>query len=251
MANPFHLNTRQKASAPDLHPQLAPCTNYDKSMGVDLCLLSLYGKDAPRDLFTTSSASPKTSSLTDAHSLKQETDSTYLARERTDSEKAVNGSQTDGRVMSQQETVTGLAGHITNDSSDELDRRGEEAEAIINGTDRAFGGYFGSHFDKEVSKDLGLWPLTASNREEAQAMVEGLERAHGNRARQKYTYSTDTVGRSNTDHSLKASNRECCMYLFQRHFGERKISRHHQRSGECMYSWRHTLHETGTSISTI
>lgn len=184
MANPFHLNTRNMDSAPDVHLQLAPRTNYDKSMGVDLCLLSLYGKDAPRDLFTASSASPKTSSLTDAHSLKQETDSTYRARERTDSEKAVKGSdeesQTDGRMMSQEDTVIFLAGHITNDSSDELYRRGQEAKAIINGTDRAFGGYFGSHFDKEVSNDLGLWPLAASNREEAQAMVEGLERAHGN-----------------------------------------------------------------------
>lgn len=29
------------------------------------------------------------------------------------------------------------------------------------------------------SNDLGLWPLAASNREEAEAMIEGLERAHG------------------------------------------------------------------------
>lgn len=54
-----------------------------------------------------------------------------------------------------------------------------QAEAIINGTDRALCDYFGSHFDKETEDELGLWPLLASNREEAEAMVEGLERAHG------------------------------------------------------------------------
>lgn len=152
---------------------------------------SLFGKDAPRDHFTATSSSPTISSLTDAHSFKQKSDSTiksslgpmYLARERTDSEKAVNGSDIetliDRRVMFQEATVKELAGHIPNDNSDELYRRGIEAEAIINGTDRALGGHFGSHFDKEVSNDLGLWPLAASNREEAEAMVEGLERAYG------------------------------------------------------------------------
>ena len=76
-------------------------------------------------------------------------------------------------------TVKELAGHVPNDSSDELYGRGKEAETIIKGTDRAFSGHFGSHFEKEDGDDLGLWPLAASNREEAEAIIEGLERAHG------------------------------------------------------------------------
>lgn len=55
----------------------------------------------------------------------------------------------------------------------------EQAGAIMNGADRALNVYFGSHFDQENSNDMGFWPLAASNREEAEAMVEGLERAHG------------------------------------------------------------------------
>lgn len=153
--------------------------------------MRFFCKDAPKHHFTATSASPITPSLTDAHSVEQEIDSTikssvgptYLARERSDSEKTVKGSDhespNDRWVMFQKGTVTELGGHITNDSSDELYWRGMEAEAITNGTDRAFSDYFGSYFDEEVSDDFGLWPLAASNREEAEAMVEGLERAHG------------------------------------------------------------------------
>lgn len=193
MTNQIYLDTCEedhKVSAPDLHRLLALSTNHDDGTDSEI-MMCLFCKDAPRDHFTATSASPKTPSLTDTHSLEQEIDSTikssfglvYVAHERTDSEKAVKGSDDkfpiDGRVTFQKDTVKELAGHIRNDSSDELFRCGKEAEAIINGTDRAFGKYFGSHFDKEVSDDLGLWPLAASNREEAEAMVEGLERAHG------------------------------------------------------------------------
>lgn len=115
-------------------------------------LMSWFGKDASRDHFTATSASLKTSSLTDAHSLEQEIDATiklsagpfYLAPERTDTEKAVKGSDgestTDGRPTFQKATVKELAGHIPNDSSDELYRCGKEPEAIINGTDHALSG---------------------------------------------------------------------------------------------------------------
>lgn len=183
MAHPTHLSRRaedHKVSIPDLHHLLALPPNYDTSTEFLMRLGRWFGKDAPRDHFTASSASPKTSSMTDAHSLKQETDSTYLVRERTDSEKAVKGLEDDDdRLAARDGRVMGLGSHIQNDSSDELSRRGEEADAIINGTDRAFSGYFGSHFEEDVSDDLGLWPLAASNREEAEAMAEGLERAHG------------------------------------------------------------------------
>ncbi|CAF9917932.1 hypothetical protein IMSHALPRED_003786 [Imshaugia aleurites] len=195
MADPIHPDTLaedQRVSAQDLHRLLVQRTEHDTGVASELLMRlgSLFGKDAPRDHFTASSVSSKTSSLTDVNSLGQETESTmwssfgpkYLHRERTDSEKAVKGaedeSQIDGRVMFQEATVIELARHIPNDSSDELNRRGEEAEAIIDGTGRAFSGYFGSHFDKEVSNDLGLWPLAASNGEEAKAVVEGLVRAH-------------------------------------------------------------------------
>lgn len=157
-------------------------TDHDSGMAPQMRLHSLFGKDAPKDYFTATSGSLKTPSLTDSHSFKQETDSMHLSRERTDSERAVKGSDdeslTDGRVKFQDETVEGVAGHIPNDSCEELYRRGEEADAIINGAERAFSGYFGSHFNMD-SNDLGLWPLAASNRKEAEAMVEGLERAHG------------------------------------------------------------------------
>lgn len=196
MANPTHLDTREedhKVSTPNLHRLLALQDNHDTGMASEVLmrLSSLFGEDAPRDHFTATSAFPKTSSLTNASSPTQETDSMirssvdpmHIARERTDSEKAVKGSDddcpTDNQVIFQKEKVRGVGGIIPNDSSEELNRRGKEAEAIINGTDRAFSGYFGSHFDKEVSEELELWPLAASSREDAEAMVKGLERAHG------------------------------------------------------------------------
>lgn len=136
MANPTHLDPPDEgrvASAWDLYRLLASHTNNDNVVVSErrIRLNSLYGKDAPRDHFTATSASPKTFSATDGHSLEQET---YLTKsstvESTDSEKAVKGSddesQTDGRVMFQEATVKELAGHIHNDSSDELYRRGEE-----------------------------------------------------------------------------------------------------------------------------
>lgn len=66
-----------------------------------------------------------------------------------------------------------------------LGRRGSadpqflQAEAIINGANRAFSDNIGSHFDRETSDDACILPLGASNREEAEAMVKGLERAQG------------------------------------------------------------------------
>ncbi len=130
MTKPIHLNTREEdhnESAPDLRTQLAPRTNYDDSMDLDLRLRIWYGEDAPRTLFTASSASQKTSSLTDAHSLKQGTDSTYLARERTDSEKADDGEDEESQI---DKKLNNLGGHISNDSSDELYRRGQEVRTF-------------------------------------------------------------------------------------------------------------------------
>ena len=240
MANPIHVNTRakdQRVPAPGLHRLLTLHTGHDTAMAPSIRLGSWFDKDAPKDYFTATSGSLKTPSLTDHHSLKQETDSMYLARERTDSEKAVKGSDdesmTDGRVTFQDDTVKELARHIPNDSSEELYRRGQEAEAIINGTDRAFNGHFGSHFDMD-SNDLGLWPLAASNREEAKAMVEGLERAHGKSSCHRLTYSTDTTRRSDTVHSLEAVNRRRCMYPSQRHTVERESSSI-AREVDCVY----------------
>lgn len=143
MADPIHPDTLaedQRVSAQDLHRLLVQRTEHDTGVASELLMRlgSLFGKDAPRDHFTASSVSSKTSSLTDVNSLGQETESTmwssfgpkYLHRERTDSEKAVKGaedeSQIDGRVMFQEATVIELARHIPNDSSDELNRRGEE-----------------------------------------------------------------------------------------------------------------------------
>lgn len=136
MANLTHPDTPDEgrvASTWDLHRLLASHTNNDNGVASErlIRLNSLYGKDAPRDHFTAIPASPKTFSATDGHSLEQET---YLTNkstiESTDSEKAVKGSddesQPDGRVIFQEATVKGLAGHIPNDSSDELYRRGEE-----------------------------------------------------------------------------------------------------------------------------
>lgn len=197
MTNSTNLNTRKddhEVSALEFRRQLALRTNHGTGTASEasMHLGSLFGKDTPKDHFTATSASPKALSVTDTHSLKQETNSTIqssldpmcLARERTDSEKAVKGSDDEspigGRVGFQEDMVIEVADHIPNDSSDELNRRGAEAEAIINGTDRAFNSNFGSHFDEEVTEDSGLWPLAASNREEAEAMVEGLERAYGN-----------------------------------------------------------------------
>ncbi len=188
MAKTTHVNKSEDdhtVSAPDLHHLLSSRTKNDTDVASErlIRLNSLYGKDAPRDHFTATSAPPKTSSAADACSLKLETYLTNrLSVESTDSEEAVKGSDdeslTDGRVVFQEDTEK-KTDRIQNDSSDELYRRGKEVEAIINYTDLAFSNYFGSHFDKEVSIDMGLWPHAALNREEAEAMVEGLERAHG------------------------------------------------------------------------
>lgn len=144
MADSIHLDMREdehEVAAPDLHHLLALRTNRDDSMASE-GLLSWFGKDAPRDHFTAISASPKNPSLTDAHSLEQETGSNikssvgsmYLARERTDSEKAVKGSNdepaTDGQVTFQKATVKEPAGHISNDGDDELNQRGKEVRTF-------------------------------------------------------------------------------------------------------------------------
>ena len=170
-------------------------------------LNSLYGKDAPRDHFTATSASPKTSSAAEAQSLEQEPPLTKTSSiESTDSEKAVKGSD-DGRVTIQEAMVNAVAQHISKHSDDELNRRGKEAEAIVNGTDCAFSDYLGSHFDKEVSNELGLWPLAASNSEEAKAMVEGLERAYGKEATlAQIDRLANIVNRSDTNRSLTTMN---------------------------------------------
>lgn len=177
MANTTTGAKDQKVLALNLHRLLALRTDNDIGLGPSMHLDSWF-RDGPKSYFTTTSGSPKTSTVTDPHSLKQDTDSMYLSRERTDSEKAVQGSDdeplSNGRVGFQH-----IAGHIPSENSEELYQRGIEAKAIINGIDRAFNGHFGSHFDMD-SNDLGLWPLAASNQEEARAMVEGLERAHGN-----------------------------------------------------------------------
>ncbi len=188
MAKSTHVNKSEDdhtVSAPDLHHLLSSRTRNNTDLAAErlIRLNSLYGKDAPRDHFTATSASPKTSSAADACSLELET---YLTNrssvESTDSEEAVKGSDdeslSDGRVMFQEDTVK-TTGHIPTNSSDELYQRGKEVEVIINFTDLVFSNYCGSHFDQEVSIDTGLWPLAALTREEAEAMVEGFERAHG------------------------------------------------------------------------
>lgn len=54
-----------------------------------------------------------------------------------------------------------------------------QAEAIINGADRAFSDSSGNNFDGETFNDTCNSPFRASNLEEAKAMVEALERAQG------------------------------------------------------------------------
>ena len=141
MAKSTHVNKSEDdhtVSASDLHHLLSSRTRNS----TDLDLNSLYGKDAPRDHFTATSASPKTSSAADACSLELET---YLTNrssvEITDSEKAVKGSDdeslSDGRMMFQEDTVK-TTGHIPTNSSDELYQRGKEVEVIINYTDLVF-----------------------------------------------------------------------------------------------------------------
>ena len=144
MADPIHLDVREdehKVAAPDLHHLLALRANRDDGMASE-GLLSWFGKDAPRDHFTAISASSKIPSLTDAHSLEQEPGSNikssvgsmYLARERTDSEKAVKGSDdesaTDGQVTFQKATVKEPAGHTSNDGDDELNQSGKEVRTF-------------------------------------------------------------------------------------------------------------------------
>ena len=136
MANPTHPNTVKEdhvVSSSDLHRLLASHTKTNHNIASErrIRLNSLYGKDAPRDHFTPSSASPKTPSASSAHSLGQQTYSMHESPiECTDSEKAVKGSDSeipdDRRVLFQEDTINELAGHIPNDSSEELYRRGEE-----------------------------------------------------------------------------------------------------------------------------
>ena len=136
MANSTHPNRAREdhvVSLSDLHRLLASHTNdyNDTAAERQIRLNSLYGKDAPRDHFTPTSASPKTPGASRAHSLGQKTYSINESPiESTDSEKAVKGSdsesQDDGRVMFQEATAKELAGHIPNDSSDEPYRGGEK-----------------------------------------------------------------------------------------------------------------------------
>ena len=136
MANSTHANTAKEdhvVSPSGLHRLLAPHTkkHNDRASERRIRLNSLYGKDAPRDHFTPTSASPKTPGASSAHSIGQKTYSMNESpNESTDSEEAVKGSDSgspdDGRVMSQEATVKELVGHMPNDSSDEMYRRGEE-----------------------------------------------------------------------------------------------------------------------------
>ena len=133
MANPTHPNTVKEDHvvwSSDLHRLLASDTKNHNDI-VSERLNSLYGKDAPRDHFTPTCASPKTPGASSAHRLEPKA---YIMIESpiesTDSEKAVKGSDNespdDGPVMFQEATVEELSGHIPNDSSDELYWRGEE-----------------------------------------------------------------------------------------------------------------------------
>ena len=111
MENPIQREEGHGMSVQDFHGQLALRTGYDTGIALNVSIRrSLFGKDAPRDHFTVTIASPNTPSPV------------YLARERTDSEKAVNGSE--------EATVKELAGQTPNDSSDELYRREIEVRAI-------------------------------------------------------------------------------------------------------------------------
>ena len=140
MATSTHPNTVKEdfgVSSSDLHRLLASHNKNHNDIASErrIRLKSLYGKDAPRDHFTPTSASPKTPDASSAHRLGQKTSSMNDSPiESTDSEKAVKGSDSespdDGRVMFQEATVKELAGHIPNDSSDELCRRGEEVRII-------------------------------------------------------------------------------------------------------------------------
>ena len=115
MENSIQREEGHKISAPDFHGQLALRTGYDTGIALDILICrSLFGKDAPRDHFAVTIASPNTPSLV------------YLPRERTDSEKAVKGSE--------EATVKELAGQSPNDSSDELYRRETEVRTFWFGT---------------------------------------------------------------------------------------------------------------------
>lgn len=136
MANPIRLNKLEEdrvAPAPNLHRLLPTGTNHDNDVALErlIRLNSLYGKDAPRDLFTATSASLESPRATDAHSHEQKTYPTNTSSiESSDSEKAVKGSDdespTDVQVMFQEAAVKELAGHIPKDSGDELYRRGKK-----------------------------------------------------------------------------------------------------------------------------
>lgn len=72
-------------------------------------------------------------------------------------------------------TVKELAQHIESDSDEELGRRAEEAEAIIQGAGRAFG----EDCDDQSPEDSRPWCFAASNGDEAVATIEGLRRKEG------------------------------------------------------------------------
>ena len=99
MENSIQREECHRMPVPDFHSQLALLGGYDSGTPLDVLICrSLFDKDAPRDYFTVTVASPNTPS------------SVYLARERTDSEKAVKGSK--------EATVKELAGQSPNYSND-------------------------------------------------------------------------------------------------------------------------------------
>ena len=107
MEKPTQREKRHRMPVPDFHGQLALLGGHDTGTPLDVLICrSLFDKDAPRDYFTVKLASPNTPSPV------------HLARERTDSEKAVKGSK--------EATVNELASQSPSYSNDELHRRETE-----------------------------------------------------------------------------------------------------------------------------
>ena len=107
MENQVQREKRHRMPVPDFHSQLALLGSYDTGTPLEVLICrSLFNKDAPRDYFTVTVASPNTPSPV------------YLVRKKTDSEKAVKGSE--------KATVKSLAGQSPDYINDELYRRETE-----------------------------------------------------------------------------------------------------------------------------
>ncbi|MCJ1451476.1 hypothetical protein MMC28_001813 [Mycoblastus sanguinarius] len=170
-------------------------------VSTQLCIFLF--EDAPRGHSSVSDFSEGNSTSTESQSLKgHETDPTtvspvdqeHLAREQADFDGtfqepqealSVDSSSSlvveiSGSPTSQSSrtfdtaTVKEVAAHIPSDSSDVLEWRGKEAEAIIKGTGRVFG----DHSTRELCNDSERGWMEPSNPEEDEARREGLRRAH-------------------------------------------------------------------------